>query len=69
MEQSKIDRINFLAHKSKSEGLTSDEKEEQINLRAEYIAEYRASLRGILENTYIKRPDGTMEKLKNKEEL
>ena len=31
MEKHKLQRINELAHKSKSEGLTSDEKEEVVN--------------------------------------
>lgn len=66
MDQSLIDRINALARKEKAEGLTPEEKEEQMKLRGEYIAQYRASLRGILENTYIQRPDGTREKLKAK---
>ena len=64
MEQKLIDRINELARKEKAEGLTPEEKKEQAKLRAEYIQAYRASLRGILENTYIQRPDGTKEKLK-----
>ena len=38
MEQAKIDRINFLARKSKAEGLTDQELREQAELRAEYIA-------------------------------
>lgn len=66
MEQSKIDRINELARKSKSVGLTDAEKEEQASLRAEYIKNYRASLRGILDNTVIERPDGTRESLKDR---
>lgn len=66
MEQSKIDRINFLARKSKSEGLTPEEKAEQDALRKEYIASFRASMTGILDNTYIQRPDGTKEKVGKK---
>lgn len=61
-------RINFLAKKSKAEGLTPEEASEQKALREEYIAEYRASLTGILGNTYIKRPDGTKEKIVKKDE-
>lgn len=65
MEQAKIDRINELARKKKAEGLTESELIEQAALRAEYIAEFRASMRGTLENTYIERPDGTREKVKS----
>ena len=68
MERAKIDRINELARKSKTpEGLTDAEKAEQKALRDEYIAEYRASFTGILDNTYIQRPDGTKEKVGKKE--
>ena len=42
MNQEKIDRINELYHKSKAEGLTPAEKEEQAKLRKEYIANIRA---------------------------
>ncbi|MBQ8830897.1 MAG: DUF896 domain-containing protein [Oscillospiraceae bacterium] len=66
MEKSKIDRINELARKSKSVGLTPEEKEEQAQLRAEYIADFRRSTIEILENTYLQRPDGSKEKLKPK---
>ena len=38
MEKSKIDRINALAKKAKTEGLTHAEKKEQQELRAEYVA-------------------------------
>lgn len=41
MEQKKIDRINELAKKAKSEGLTQTEKEEQAILRSEYIEAYK----------------------------
>ena len=66
MEQSRIDRINELARKSRAEGLTEAEKAEQAALRQEYIAAMRASLTGQLDNTYLLRPDGTKEKLKPK---
>lgn len=64
MVQEKINRINELARKSKTpEGLTEAEKAEQKSLRDEYIREYRAQFTGILDNTYIQRPDGTKEKI------
>lgn len=66
MEKEKIDRINFLAKKSKTEGLTEEEKAEQKALREEYIAGFRANLRGILDNTYIQNPDGTKTKVESK---
>ena len=66
MEQKKIDRINELARKKRSEGLTDEEQAEHEVLHKEYIALYRASLRGILDNTVIERPDGTREPLKKK---
>ncbi len=67
MEQAKIDRINFLAKKSKSEGLSVEEKAEQDALRKEYILSFRASMTGILDNTYIQRPDGSKEKIQKKD--
>ncbi len=59
MEQAKIDRINELARKAKIAPLSEEEAAEQKALRAEYIAEFRASLTGILENTVIQYPDGS----------
>jgi uncharacterized protein YnzC (UPF0291/DUF896 family) len=53
MEIAKIDRINELAHKSKREGLTDAEREEQRLLRQEFIAEIRADLRASLESIEI----------------
>ena len=48
-----IDRINFLARKQRSEGLTEEEKAEQDNLRKEYIASVTGNLRAQLDNTYV----------------
>ncbi len=67
MEKEKIDRINELARKQKTpEGLTPEEKAEQAALRQEYIAGFRASMRGILDNTYIQYADGTKKKVEPK---
>lgn len=62
MTDSRIKRINELARKSKAEGLTEREKEEQSVLRAEYIADYRRNFINIMESTYIKTPDGKIVK-------
>ncbi len=67
MEQSKIDKINELARKSKTCGLNEEEKALQKVLREEYIQACRASLTAALDNTYIERPDGTREKLQRNE--
>jgi uncharacterized protein YnzC (UPF0291/DUF896 family) len=59
-----IDRINELARKAKSEGLTEEEKLEQQALRKQYIAEFRQSLRATLDNVVIVEPDGSRTPLK-----
>lgn len=66
MEKKDVDRINELARKMKSVGLTEDELEEQKRLRAQYLKEFRDNMKATLENTYLMRPDGTKEKLKQK---
>ncbi len=66
MTDEKLKRINELARKEKSEGLTAEEKKEQIRLRSEYIEAYRASLRSQLDNMYIVDKDGKEHKLKKK---
>ena len=66
MEKEKLDRINFLARTAKERELSEEEKSEQAALRAEYIAEFRASFGGIMANTVIQRPDCSKEPLKMK---
>lgn len=66
MEQKKIDRINELARKKKTEGLTPAEMKEQAALRAEYIAGFRASLTAQLDNTVIVDKDGNRTKVERK---
>lgn len=67
MTQEKIDRINELAHKSKTpEGLTEEEKKEQAVLRREYIDSFKASLVSQLESTYIVDEKGNKRKVERK---
>lgn len=64
MEKQKVERINELARKSKTEELTEQEKQEQAALRQEYINEIRASFGAMLDNTVIQYPDGSKKSLK-----
>ena len=67
MDDKKIERINELAKKKKEEGLTEEEALEQAELRKEYIAGYRRSLRSHIEGIKVVDEDGndvTPEKLK-----
>lgn len=66
MISEKLERINFLAKKAKSEGLSLSEQKEQKELRSEYIAEYRQSLKQILDNTYIMDEKGNKTKVEPK---
>jgi len=62
-----IARINVLAKKAKTEGLTAVELAERDQLRRIYIDNVKASLVGQLENTYIVEPDGSKRKLSKKQ--
>lgn len=64
--EDKIKRINELYHKSKAEGLNDEEKAEQAALRADYIANVRANLKGNLNSITIQYEDGSQEKLSEK---
>ena len=59
-----IKRINELYNKAKTDGLTEEEKAEQQMHRNEYIASFRANLRGTLDRIEVVNPDGTTTKLK-----
>lgn len=67
MEKSQIARINELAHIAKQRELTQEEFEERAALRKQYIEEFRANTRGILDNVVIQTPDGKRHKLPRKE--
>lgn len=66
MEQKKIDRINVLAKKKKTEGLTEAELAEQKVLRAEYIESWRNGVRQTLSNVSFVEPDGSITPVKRK---
>ncbi len=61
-----IARINELAKKAKTVGLTPEEQTERDRLRRIYLDSVKANLVGQLENTYIVGPDGTKKKLEHK---
>ena len=61
-----IARINELAAKNKTVGLTEAELEERAKLRRMYIDNVTGNLKGQLDNTYILRPDGTKVKVTHK---
>ena len=58
MEKSKIDRINALAKKAKTIGLTERETAERDALRKEYLADMRAAFKQQLDSTYVQTADG-----------
>lgn len=67
MEKLQIARINELARIAKQRELTQEEFEERAALRKQYIEEFRANTRGILDNVVIQTPDGKRHKLPRKE--
>ena len=66
MEHEKIERINELARKQRESGLTSEEKAEQAQLRQAYLREFRQGMEAMLDGVRLKRPDGTLEPLKKR---
>ncbi len=63
MDKAKIDRINYLARKSRAEGLSDTEKIEQQILRNEYRAAVIGNLEAALDKIEIEEPDGRIIKL------
>ena len=66
--QKDIDRINELARKSKTEGLTDAEKAEQKELRVKYINGFKESFESQLLGITIVNPDGSKHKVKKRDE-
>ena len=66
MDYKDIERINELARKKKTVGLTEAELGEQARLRRQYLDEFKANMKATLDNVYIEREDGSYEKLQKK---
>ena len=66
MIQEKTDRIDELYRKSKAEGLTEAEKNEQAILRKEFIASIKKNVQSQLNNIDMVNEDGTIENLGEK---
>ena len=67
LDPKKIERINELARKKKTVGLTQVEQEEQLLLRQEYLEAFRGGMRNHIEGLKVVDEDGndvTPEKLK-----
>ena len=64
----KIERINELTRLSRERELTHEELVEREALRREYLDGFRQNARAVLESVRLKRPDGTLEPLKKKED-
>ncbi|MBU5424925.1 DUF896 domain-containing protein [Tissierella pigra] len=65
-----IKRINELSHKSKTIGLTDEEKEEQQKLRQEYLKIFRGNMKRTLMEVKVVDEEGndvTPEKLKEEQ--
>lgn len=62
-----IKRINELAKKSKTEGLSDEEKKEQAELRGKYIEAFRQGVKNTLNNVYVVDEQGNEKKLGKKQ--
>lgn len=59
LEKKKLDRINELVRKERTDGLSEEEKQEQKTLREEYIKAFRSGMKNHIEGMKIVDPDGT----------
>ncbi len=69
MEQTRLERINELARIAKERALTPEEAAERQTLRQEYLQVFRQNMINTLDNVYLQREDGSVEKLKKKSDL
>ena len=61
-----LKKINFLAKKSREEGLTDEEKAEQAILRQQYLKMFRQGMENTLSGVYIMDEKGNKTKLEKK---
>lgn len=67
MDEKLINRINELAKKNKTIGLTKEEEEERARLRVEYLKEFRKGMeQNIMSNLYIVDEKGNKKKVTKK---
>lgn len=66
MTEEKIQRINELYRKSKAEGLSEEELQEQKLLRRQFIDDFKQNLRGQLDNISVQESDGSITNLGDK---
>ena len=66
MEQSQIERINYLAKKSKSKGLNEEEKNEQQVLRRAYIDSWKNGVKATLSQASFLEADGSITPIRRK---
>ncbi len=67
MGPEQITRINELARKSRTLGLTDAEAEEQQRLRTQYLREFRENMERTLQTVMVEQEDGTYEPLQKKQ--
>lgn len=58
-ETARLLRINELAHKAKTEGLTAEEVAERDILRKEYLLAFRSNMMATMEKITIVEEDGS----------
>lgn len=60
MDKKMLDRINELAKKKKTVGLTDEEQKEQKELYKVYLGEIRQQFNATLDNVSVKEKDGSV---------
>lgn len=68
MATDRLNRINELAHKAKTEGLTAEEEAERDQLRKEYLTAFRQNLQAQLDSIVVVDEHGNRSGLKKKKQ-